>query len=428
MKHPVRPFYRSALGLCATLLVTTAISMPAQAEFNPSEGMEPIRLQQPAARTLPSITPLLESSRYRSRSSGTFPSIAPAAAASAAPVQAPIPFAPVTTAGFPRVDAQTLQGGGFVAPAPLIAQPAPMPEPLVAPVVAAPVVVMPVPQDSVVPAVAAPATVAYVPAEPLSRDTKAILSRIPSKLDTAKPAKGSKVSVARVSPEMHDLQVRGKIDEYEASGIKISVRRPGLDTNHELNRAYTALSGGDSQQAIEIYRNILSTEPANADALFGLASIYHRQGQLDKARAYYGNLLKSYPSHREGLNNFLVLVSDESPQEALAELERLEQRNPDFSPIPAQQAMLLYKLGYVLEARNKMLRAIDLAPNNLTYKYNLAIMLDGQGDYANAADLYRLLLAASTRGEAIPTTAETIQKRLNFIATAMASHAHPVGG
>ena len=66
-----------------------------------------------------------------------------------------------------------------------------------------------------------------------------------------------------------------------------------------------------------------------------------------------------------------------------------------------------------------MLHAIELSPDNLTYKYNLAIMLDSQGDFAQASDLYRLLINASDKGEVLPASADKLQKRLNYISTAM---------
>ena len=118
------------------------------------------------------------------------------------------------------------------------------------------------------------------------------------------------------------------------------------------------------------------------------------------------------------MNNFLVLVSDESPQDALPELERLEARNPDFSPIPAQTAIVLDKLGFKDEARAKMLRAIELAPDNMTYKYNLAIMLDHQGRVADATALYRMLIESSLRGEKVPASTDAMQRRLNYLSAA----------
>jgi Flp pilus assembly protein TadD len=254
---------------------------------------------------------------------------------------------------------------------------------------------------------------------PLPDATKRILDNIPSKLDHVKP-KGGSVAISRISPEIQGIvaESQPQIESHDSIGLSIKVQRPGLDTNYELNRAYTALMGGDTEVAIDVYKNILSTEPKNQDALFGLAATYHRLGDFDKARTYYGQLLAVNANHREGLNNFLALASEESPEDALAELEILEKRNPDFSPIPAQQGVVLSKIGQIDLAREKMLRAIALSPENLTYKYNLAIMLDSRGDYDDAGALYRLLIDAGLKGQPLPAPIETIQKRLNYITTA----------
>jgi Flp pilus assembly protein TadD len=253
--------------------------------------------------------------------------------------------------------------------------------------------------------------------EALSTQTKTILSHIPSKIDSQKKTASQKLDLNRTNPDMKDALGEGaKVETSATNGMDIKVNHPGMDANYELNRAYTMLMGGQTQEAVNLYRSILASDANNQEALFALAATYQRLGSIEKARPLYGTLLRLNPDHREGLNNFLVLVSDESPQEALAELERLEQRNPDFSPIPAQSALLLDKLGFVVEARTKMLRAIELAPENLTYKYNLAVMLDRQGNYTDAAALYRLLIDASEKGAPIPSNNADLQKRLNYIA------------
>jgi Tfp pilus assembly protein PilF len=282
-----------------------------------------------------------------------------------------------------------------------------MPAATMAPTVTAQAPLAPIPMPPV-------AEVAQAPIAPLSNASKDILSKVPSKLDTQTPATG-KFSVSRMSPEVQTFPDKAKTESYDSVGLSIKVQRPGLDANFELNRAYTALMGGDTSQAIEVYKNILTTEPANQDALFGAATTYHRIGSLDLARSYYARLLNANPNHRAGLNNFMALISEEAPEEALAELERLEQRNKDYGAIPAQQAIILKKLGFMDRAREKMVRAIELAPDNLTYKYNLAVMLDTIGNRTDAGALYRLLIAASLRGEPIPAPVETLQKRLNYI-------------
>lgn len=407
----------SLMGAC--VVAFTALSSTA---FDPDKGGAP---------RLPSTTPITgkpSNIAFPEVTGMVPPAPIPSVAVSAPPAPA-IPAADPTVAAQAAREMQVAQPQDFVAPAPLTGQPAEAPKAaeLASAPTSPPTTAVEIKQATLPETSQQSASLAQ-PIEPekLSIASKKILSVVPSKMDapTAKPAK---LKVARTTPEIQPLtKTSPKVESYDAVGLSIKVQRPGLDTNYELNRAYSALMGGDTASAIETYKNVLSTEPENEDALFGLASIYHRAGDLDKARPYYGQLLKINPNHREGLNNFMALISDEAPQEALAELERLEQRNPDFSPIPAQQALLLRKLGFGEQARDKMLRAIELAPENLTYRYNLAVMLDKEGDYTNAAALYRMLIDASLKGEKVPATAESLQKRLNFIAsTQTASAATP---
>ena len=450
-----RAFLSSAL---VSIACACATPMAAYA-FNPNEGAEPAVSTRPSTSRLPSTAPLfdpmpklsfapIQASRQTPSENqplgvnapppGAFvqpmpPTLEPAPVADV-PQFPPVEVAVADTSRFPPVDAAVAaraqqelqsppaQAQGFIAPAPLLGvAPTNAQRPIENPVSAENPIVARMPEplapanSPVGSVISAPAT---TPA--LSDASRSILSKFPSKLNSAVSVKGNGKSLAinRLSPEIKAIATpETKVDSFSATGLSIKVQRPGLDTNFELNRAYSALTAGDTATAIETYRTILSTEPKNEDALFGLATTYHRVGNLDQARPFYAQLLTVNPNHREGLNNFLALVSDEAPQEALAELERLEQRNPDFSPIPAQQAALLSKSGFADQARDKMLRAIELAPDNLTYKYNLAIMLDKQGNYADASALYRLLVDASLKGQKIPAPLEAIQKRLNYIAT-----------
>lgn len=417
--------------LLISVMCVGIVSAAQASGFDPNAGK---LAGKTSAKALPSIAPLMQTPRVRS-SLVPFPKIDP--------VDPSLPVAPIVFESAKDAESKTLPPKELpaVSPAENVQAIAPLAESVseengvkdvsVAPTqgVAEEIKMEPLPVLSPAPVVSPPAAPAVslsstptlpteAKPEALSRETKTILSKVPSKIDTPVVPPKQKVVMHQVGTISPDLNAKaGPIDAYEANGIKISVRRPGLDTNYELNRAYSALTAGNSAAAAEAYKNILTAEPKNADALFGLAAIYHRQGLLAKARPLYGKLLKQNPNHREGLNNFLMLMSEESPQEALAELERLEQRNPNFSPIPAQQALILSKLGYADQARSKMARALELAPENQTYIYNLAVMLDTQGNYSEAAELYRVLLQASQRGETIPSTADNIQKRLNFIAT-----------
>ena len=265
-------------------------------------------------------------------------------------------------------------------------------------------------------------------AEGLSPDSQKILDKITPKIPQDLAPKPDKVSAPVEVSREHEMQNLFKNDGADAANpipnqalanqaIKIEHKKQPINTDYELEKAYDATNSGQSATAIEIYKNVLENNPNNTQALFGLATMYHRARQLDKARPLYAKLLAIDPQNRDGFNNFLVLLADEAPREALVELEKLETKNPSFGTIPAQMAVIYQKLGDMDKATDKMFRAVSLAPENLTYRYNLAIMMDKQHNYEEAEKLYKQLVEAAERGEKIPGNLDTLKQRLTFISS-----------
>lgn len=259
------------------------------------------------------------------------------------------------------------------------------------------------------------------PPAALAPESKELLEKVGSKLSPPKDKPSPKALKVNHARDMQDLF---KADELPAAGIqndalgvKVENKNSKVNIDYELERAYDAINSGQSEAAIDTYKTILDNAPNNTQALFGLATLYHRARQFEKARPLYSKLLSIDPNHQDGFNNFLVLLADEAPREALGELEKLEEKNPGLSTIPAQIAVIYSKLGDEDKAIGKMFRAVSLAPENLTYRYNLAIMLDKQKNYDEAAKLYRQLIEAVQRGEKIPGNIDNIQQRLTFISS-----------
>ena len=274
-----------------------------------------------------------------------------------------------------------------------------------------------------------PAPVPSVPAETanktepkptLSEESKEIARNL-HPVSPNKPHAASKPFLVEHARDLKSLDQPSELADtavsHEVSGMKIEIKQPRMNFNYDLEKAYMALIGGQSDVAIATYKKVLDNDPNNKNALFGLATAYHRVGQIDLARPVYAKLLAIDPGNTDGLNNFLVLLSDEAPEEALAELEKLAQRNPQYSALPAQIAVIYQKLGQYDKAGDYMLRAIDMAPENLTYRYNLAIMFDKQHKYEEAAKLYHQIVQAYQRGETIPGNVQKIQQRLTFISS-----------
>jgi Tfp pilus assembly protein PilF len=328
---------------------------------------------------------------------------------------------------------------GMAPPAVTVPDPAPQPmmQPVVAPVLNAPyeraqqaavpqnlhqqpLPVQPVsPPPSVAPVMLTDG--ASLPAT-LSEDSKKILNRIPKQINPEEKTVVSRNELRRYDPEIEgilSMPVDGESTDDETGtdghGVSIRVRRPSLNAGYELQKAYEAMRSGETWIAIEIYKDVLKEQPANQDALFGIATAFQRTGELDWARPFYDKLLRVNPRHADGLNNLLVLVAEESPQEALSRLHELEKSNPDFAPIQAQLGLLYHQNGEFDKARYHLLRAIRLEPGDIDYKYNLAIIFDEQGDAAEAVVLYRKLLQAARNGEQLPADAGSIEERVIYL-------------
>ncbi len=254
---------------------------------------------------------------------------------------------------------------------------------------------------------------AGVPVSGLSVQSKRIVDSLPQeKSSKAAPAPGP-VDITHV--RKNALEDETEIKKHNGVGIQMSVKQPKANISRLLEDAYNELLAGDQEGAVSKYRQVLDVQPSNKLALFGLATTYHRAGQINLARPLYGKLLAIDPYNVEGLNNFLVLLTDEDPADALAELGKLEKSHPGFSPIPAQMAIIYQKMGDYAQAVDKMNIAIGLSPENLKYRYDMAVILDKKGDWADAAILYQQLLTASERGEKIAASPEEIQQRLTYI-------------
>jgi tetratricopeptide (TPR) repeat protein len=194
--------------------------------------------------------------------------------------------------------------------------------------------------------------------------------------------------------------------EYSADNNRIS---------RLMGEAYHALQKDNLPTAMDRYQQVLEISPEQNEAKFGLATIYHRMGEWIMARNLYSEILAAEPGNLEALNNLLVLVGQESPKEALAQLEKLAEQNPDFSPLPAQMAAIYSQMQQYPQAIASIRRAMQIDPDNLAYRYNAAVLMDRAGKRREAIELYVELKHSYERGEKVPADMAAIQERLTFL-------------
>lgn len=253
----------------------------------------------------------------------------------------------------------------------------------------------------------------------LSEKTKEMLKKIRADFPALRPKQLRPKHNVKIEREK-DINTRFTSDEDFKSfksdaGMEITVKKKDNQMGKLMQQAYDALMTGQTESATSIYKQILDKEPKNKHAKFGLAATYQKAGQQEQAREIYGELLKKDPKNREALNNYLVLVAEEAPTDALTELENLEKFHPEFSPIPAQLGLLYMKNKNYQEAFRALTRATILDPDNLLYRYNLAILMDKTENYREAIKLYRQIIDAGLNGITVPETPKKLQERINHI-------------
>lgn len=256
----------------------------------------------------------------------------------------------------------------------------------------------------------------------LSPETRAILERIqPNELQPAERSFAPRQNVS-IDKGGDGSSVFDDFKDLEADpntqgdvGLSMQTRQPEEDAAMLVEQAYRAMEAGQLEVAASYYKKALYQEPENKEALFGLASVYQRTGQLPQARATYSKLLSIDRDNWPAMNNFLILAAEESPDHAIEEFKRLARINPEFAPIPAQIGMIYYRQKKYDEAAKHLQKAVTLDPSNLSYRFNLAVVYDRLGRSKLASRLYQQLLAEGEKGRELPESVDKIQERLAYL-------------
>jgi Tfp pilus assembly protein PilF len=170
--------------------------------------------------------------------------------------------------------------------------------------------------------------------------------------------------------------------------------------NPSVQVGYDAYMAGDLAKARSAYAQALRDEPANRDALLGLAALDVRVGRLEAAEALYLRILEDNPRDAEAQAALLSLRAGRS--DPLATESRIKSL---LAAEPAAHA-LNFALGNQLaeqsrwaEAQQEYLKAYTAEPDNADFAYNVAVSFDHLHDRRQALEYYQRAVAlARERG------------------------------
>jgi predicted O-linked N-acetylglucosamine transferase (SPINDLY family) len=152
---------------------------------------------------------------------------------------------------------------------------------------------------------------------------------------------------------------------------------------------------GRLAEAADIYRRILSADPAHHGALFNMAALAAQSGQVEQAVTLYHQVLVRAPEDPDTLSNLGNLEADRGNTAAAEEYyRRAIARRPAFPAALANLGSILVRIGQHDEAAAYLKQALTLQPNLAAARIGLGTAYWNLGNPAAAKECFAAVLAA----------------------------------
>lgn len=183
--------------------------------------------------------------------------------------------------------------------------------------------------------------------------------------------------------------------------------RPSAQIHPKVESAYEAFLAGDIARARNDYQDALREEPANRDALLGLAATDVRSGRLEAAESIYVRLLRSDPRDAHAQSGLIALRSARmDPLVAESRVKTLLAADPEAHVLNFTLGNQLAQQGRWAEAQQQYSKAFAAEPDNADFAYNVAVSLDHLRQFKPALEYYRRALElAASRGASFDSAA-----------------------
>ena len=254
-----------------------------------------------------------------------------------------------------------------------------------------------VPAPAPAPAVSpAPPVAASIPGMPSTRPTGSATPAIPRAAPpppARDPAASAGAPVAR-----QGLTLRS--GSSSAAARDPEPARAAPQVHPKVQAGYAAYRSGDIEAARTDYQEALRDDPANRDALLGLAAVDVRSGRFEAAEAIYLRLLRADPRDPHAQAALIALRgARQDPLVTETRLKNLLAADPGAHVLNFALGNQLAQQNRWGEAQQEYFKAFASEPDNADFAYNLAVSLDHLRQPRLALDYYQRALAlAAKRG------------------------------
>ncbi|HET9351696.1 MAG TPA: tetratricopeptide repeat protein [Burkholderiales bacterium] len=185
-----------------------------------------------------------------------------------------------------------------------------------------------------------------------------------------------------------------------SAGTEVSASRAAPQVHPKVGSAYAAYLADDLAAARADYQQALREEPANRDALLGLAALDVRAGRHEAAETAYLRLLQADPRDAHAHAALIALRAGRvDPVAAESRVKLMLAENPGAHVLNFTLGNQFAQQGRWAEAQQEYFRAYAAEPDNPDFAYNLAVSLDHLRQPSLALQYYqRAITLAKARG------------------------------
>ena len=183
-----------------------------------------------------------------------------------------------------------------------------------------------------------------------------------------------------------------------AQDSPLRLSRSASKSGQTIERAYEALQSGHLDEAQVGYEEVLRNDAKSTDALLGMATIAARQGQAERAQAFYLLALESDPNDTTAQAGVINTRGQADPGLSESRLKTALASQPDSAALQFTLGNLYARQNRWSEAQQAYFKAYSSTPENADFIFNLAVSLDHLHQNTLAAQYYQMALkTAETR-------------------------------
>ena len=160
-----------------------------------------------------------------------------------------------------------------------------------------------------------------------------------------------------------------------------------------LRQAEQLMETGDRENAIALYKQIISIDPNCVQARINFGFLKQENGELDAAIPHYQQALALDPSVPQTAYNLAKIFEEQGKvEEAIAYYEKALVVAPDFVPALINLAVAMQEKDELLRAIELYRRALEIQPHSWEAYNNLGTVLQHQGNLEEALEYYHKAL------------------------------------